>query len=65
MGEQRKIREEFPDEKLMALEVTDLPWYADIVNYLVSGLFSLGETSHQGRILSTMLGSTYGISHVY
>ena len=49
MGEQRKIREEFPDEKLMALEVTDLPWYADIVNYFVSSLFQLGATSHQRK----------------
>ena len=36
MVEKRKIKEEFCDEKLLALEVTELPWYADIVNYLVS-----------------------------
>lgn len=46
VGEQRKIREEFPDEKLLAQKVTKLPWYADIVNYLVSSLFSPGATSH-------------------
>ena len=29
------LNELFPDEQLMSVEV--LPWYADIVNYLVTG----------------------------
>ena len=29
------LNESFPDEQLMSLEV--LPWYADIVNYVVTG----------------------------
>ena len=29
------LNESFPDEQLMNVEV--LPWYADIVNYLVTG----------------------------
>ena len=29
------LNESFPDEQLMSMEV--LPWYADIVNYLVTG----------------------------
>ena len=29
------LNESFPDEQLMSVEV--LPWYADIVNYLVIG----------------------------
>ena len=29
------LNESFPDEQLMSVEV--LPWYADIVNYLVTG----------------------------
>lgn len=34
-----KIREEFLDEQLLALEITQVLWYANIVNYLVSGIF--------------------------
>ena len=29
------LNESFPNEKLMSVEV--LPWYADIINYLVIG----------------------------
>ena len=29
------LNESFPDEQLMSVEV--LPWYANIVNYLVTG----------------------------
>ena len=29
------LNESFPNEQLMSVEV--LPWYADIVNYLVTG----------------------------
>ena len=29
------LNESFPDEQLMSVEV--LPWYADIINYLVTG----------------------------
>lgn len=43
--EQMQIKEEFPEEQLLALEVTELPWYADIVNYLVSGVFPRDTTS--------------------
>ena len=42
VGEHGHMREEFPFEQLLALEVTELPWYADIVNYLDSGLFPPG-----------------------
>ncbi|XP_055814489.1 uncharacterized protein LOC129884170 [Solanum dulcamara] len=27
-----QIKEEFPDEQLLALGMTELPWYADVVN---------------------------------
>lgn len=30
------ITEEFPDEKLLALQTFGVPWYVDFVNYLVS-----------------------------
>ena len=37
------LNESFPDEQLMNMEV--LPWYADIVNYLVIGNFqSIGPS---------------------
>lgn len=37
--EQGPIKEEFQDGKLLALEVSKLPWYVDIVNFMVSGIF--------------------------
>ena len=32
------IEESFPDERLMAVSEVSIPWYADIVNYLVSNV---------------------------
>ena len=32
------IREHFPDEQLLLVEDATTPWYADLVNFLVSGL---------------------------
>ncbi|KAL4304006.1 hypothetical protein GQ457_10G014230 [Hibiscus cannabinus] len=40
------IQEEFPDEKI--LYATTIPWYADIVNFLVSGILPY-ELNSQGR----------------
>ncbi|XP_073137226.1 uncharacterized protein [Henckelia pumila] len=36
--EELKLREEFPDEQLFSVS-TELPWYANIVNYLVTNGF--------------------------
>ncbi|KAK9006515.1 hypothetical protein V6N11_035551 [Hibiscus sabdariffa] len=41
-----EIKENFPDEKM--LSATAIPWYADIVNFLVSGILP-HELSSQGR----------------
>ncbi|KAL4346898.1 hypothetical protein GQ457_17G009340 [Hibiscus cannabinus] len=41
-----EIKENFPDEKI--LSATTIPWYADIVNFLVSGILP-HELSSQGR----------------
>ncbi|KAK8694696.1 hypothetical protein V6N13_072243 [Hibiscus sabdariffa] len=41
-----EIKENFPDEKI--LSATAIPWYADIVNFLVSGILP-HELSSQGR----------------
>ncbi|XP_055812065.1 uncharacterized protein LOC129881982 [Solanum dulcamara] len=51
VAEQEPIKEEFPDEQLLEIEVQDLPWYADIVNYLVSGVFPPDATSQQKKKL--------------
>ncbi|KAE8684537.1 DNA-directed RNA polymerase V subunit 5C-like [Hibiscus syriacus] len=40
------IKEEFPDEKI--LYATAIPWYADLVNFLVSGVFPY-ELNSQGK----------------
>ena len=32
------IEEQFLDEQLLALEDSSTPWYADLVNFLVSGI---------------------------
>lgn len=34
--EERKVLEEFPDEKFLMIE--ERPWFADLVNYKASGL---------------------------
>lgn len=49
--EQGRIREEFPNEQLLALEVTELPWYTDIINFLVSEVFPLDASSQQKKKL--------------
>ncbi|KAL5572311.1 hypothetical protein UlMin_021908 [Ulmus minor] len=43
------INETFPDEQLFFLTQTQLPWYADFVNYLVSGMLPLDLTSQQKK----------------
>lgn len=32
------ITETFPDEQLLAVTLEEVPWYADIANYLASGI---------------------------
>ncbi|KAA3484511.1 Transposon Ty3-I Gag-Pol polyprotein [Gossypium australe] len=46
-GNIQLIKKEFPDEKLLV--VTTLPWYVDIVNFLVSGLLPPELTSQRRR----------------
>jgi hypothetical protein len=40
------ISDHFPDEQLLVIH-SDLPWYADIVNYLASGLIPTNWVRHQ------------------
>ena len=51
VGEQVQIRKHFLDEQLLVLELLELPWYADYVNYLVRGLFPPCATTHQMKRL--------------
>ena len=45
--EEKKVAEIFPDEQLFQLSF-QLPWYADIVNFLACGVMPL-EFSYQQR----------------
>ncbi|XP_016571210.2 uncharacterized protein LOC107869164 [Capsicum annuum] len=45
------IKEEFPDEKLMALAAVDVPRYADIVNLIVCALYPPDATTQQKKKL--------------
>lgn len=51
IGKQWKIRE-VPNEQPLALGFKELPWHADIVNYLVSEVFLLDATSQRRKILA-------------
>jgi hypothetical protein len=43
-GDELPLNENFPDEQLFEIEV-QLPWYADIVNYLTAKIFPPGMSS--------------------
>ncbi|XP_030505517.2 uncharacterized protein LOC115720508 [Cannabis sativa] len=42
-----QIQDSFPDEQLLVVEQARVPWYADIVNYLVGGAHSPDFTKQQ------------------
>ena len=42
-----QIQDTFPDEKLLAVEHEEIPWYADIVNFLVGGVYPPDFTKQQ------------------
>ena len=42
-----QINDYFPDEQLLALSI--VPWYADLVNYLVSGIIPPSMSYHQKK----------------
>lgn len=52
VNEGEQIREEFPNEQLMALDISQVPWYADIVNLMVSGEYPPGATTQQKKKLN-------------
>ncbi|XP_070050023.1 uncharacterized protein [Nicotiana tomentosiformis] len=46
-----EINDSFPDEKLLAISMTEIPWFADLANYLVSGIVSDEFSSNQRKKL--------------
>ncbi|XP_049344141.1 uncharacterized protein LOC125808482 [Solanum verrucosum] len=52
VNEGEQIREQFPDEQLMALDISQVPWYADIMNFIVSGDYPPGSTTQQKKKLN-------------
>ena len=43
------IDDSFPDECLLALNMTSVPWYDNLANYLTSGIIPRGYSSQQKR----------------
>ncbi|XP_070040070.1 uncharacterized protein [Nicotiana tomentosiformis] len=46
-----KINDSFPDEQILAISMTGMPWFADFANYLVSGIVSNQFSSNQRKKL--------------
>ncbi|XP_060200426.1 uncharacterized protein LOC132628679 [Lycium barbarum] len=46
-----QIRESFPDKQLFAIPAAEVPWYADIMNLIVSGVYPPEATSQQRKKL--------------
>ena len=62
--EEAELTENFPDEQLFKLSF-QLPWYADIVNYLACGVVPPEFSYQQKRKLKTTTGITSGMTHCY
>lgn len=43
------IDESFPNEQLLAMQIVAAPWYADIVNFLASGVVPTDMNAQQKR----------------
>ena len=52
MNEGENIWKKFSDEQLMTLGISQVSWYADIVNLIVSGDYLLGATTQQKKKLN-------------
>ncbi len=52
MVNEGQIQKEFLDEQLFTFDNAHVPWYAIIVNFLASGLFPLGVSTHHKQRLS-------------
>ncbi|KAK8681657.1 hypothetical protein V6N13_054059 [Hibiscus sabdariffa] len=58
-----EISDSFPDEKI--LFATTIPWYADIVNFLVSGIVPPDLSSQGRKKFSMMLNFSIGMSRIF
>lgn len=47
VAEDDSIREKFPDEQFLALSVTVLPWYLNIINLIMSGVYPPNAINQQ------------------
>lgn len=43
MKNEGEIREEYPNEQLLSLDIAQMSWYVDIVNFLASPFFHRGN----------------------
>jgi len=46
-----EINDSFPDEQLLAVSMKDMPWFADVANYLVTGIIPYELSSNQRKKL--------------
>ncbi|XP_070052809.1 uncharacterized protein [Nicotiana tomentosiformis] len=46
-----EINDSFPDEQLLSISMTGMPWFADVANYLVSGIVTSEFSSNQRKKL--------------
>ncbi|XP_070045578.1 uncharacterized protein [Nicotiana tomentosiformis] len=46
-----KINDSFPDEQLLSISMIGMPWFADVANYLVSGIVSNEFSANQRKKL--------------
>lgn len=44
--------EEFPNEQVLALKIAKFPWYADVMNYLMSKVFPPNANSQEKKRLA-------------
>ena len=51
MDDFQSIKEDFSDEKLLLLKASEFPWYADIINLIVCGVYPPETISQQRKKL--------------
>ncbi|XP_070004307.1 uncharacterized protein [Nicotiana sylvestris] len=48
-----EINDSFPDEQLLAISMKEVPWFADLANYLVSSIIPVELSSNQRKKLKS------------
>ncbi|XP_070012218.1 uncharacterized protein [Nicotiana sylvestris] len=46
-----EINDSFPDEQLLPMSINDMPWFAEVANYLVTGVIPCELSFNQGKKL--------------